>query len=130
MLHFHAVVWIDHAEARIYSFNDEDAQSWTVRPDHPLRHIHHKAGSIGAGHAQADHAWLHEIAEQLKDAGEVLLTGPGTAKAELARHLQEHDPEVAAKVVAVEALDHPSEGQLLAFARQYFRAADRMMPQR
>jgi hypothetical protein len=30
----------------------------------------------------------------------------------------------------VEALDHPTDGELVAHARQYFRAADRMAPQR
>jgi hypothetical protein len=29
----------------------------------------------------------------------------------------------------VETVDHPSDGQLVAFARKYFKAADRMLPQ-
>jgi hypothetical protein len=33
---------------------------------------------------------------------------------------------MSARVVGVETVDHPSDGQLLAHARQYFQAADQM----
>jgi hypothetical protein len=33
-------------------------------------------------------------------------------------------------VTGVETLDHPTDGALLAHARKYFRAADRMRSQR
>jgi hypothetical protein len=33
---------------------------------------------------------------------------------------------VAAKIVGVEALDHPSDGELLAFARKFFAPDDRL----
>ena len=31
------------------------------------------------------------------------------------------------KVIGVETVDHPSDGQLVAFARKYFVAKDRML---
>jgi hypothetical protein len=35
------------------------------------------------------------------------------------------------KIIAgVETVDHPSDGQLVAFARYYFKAEDRMLPQK
>ena len=34
------------------------------------------------------------------------------------------------KIVGVETVDHPSDAQLVAYARQYFKAEDRMLPQR
>ena len=36
------------------------------------------------------------------------------------------DPKLKKKVVGVETIDHPSDGQLVAHARKYFNAADRM----
>ena len=36
------------------------------------------------------------------------------------------DPTLKKKVVGVETIDHPSDGQLVAHARKYFSAADRM----
>jgi hypothetical protein len=46
--HFHAVVWIDHHEARVFHFSSTDVERLVLHPDHPTRHIHHKANSIVA----------------------------------------------------------------------------------
>jgi stalled ribosome rescue protein Dom34 len=129
MPHFHAVVWIDHREARVFHFGAGDVQSLTVRPDDPTRHIHHKANAIGSGHAEADQDFLHAVAEAVKDAKAILIAGPGVAKTELVKHIHRHDPELMAAIAAVETVDHPSDAQLVAHAKAYFEAADRMTPQ-
>jgi hypothetical protein len=46
----------------------------------------------------------------------------------LAAHLAAHAPDLSARVAAVEAADHPSEGELVALARRFFHASDRMHP--
>lgn len=128
MKHFHAAVWIDHSEARVFSFNWEESEEWKIHPHNRHQHVHHKAGSIGSGHSGGDQHYFHSVAEAVKDAGEILICGPGTAKLELMRHLHKHDPQVEKKVVGVETADHPTDGQLLKMAREFFRAADRMLP--
>ena len=45
------------------------------------------------------------------------------------KHIHSHDHEVSNKVVGVETVDHPSDAQLVAFARKYFVAKDRMLSQ-
>jgi hypothetical protein len=47
--HFHAVIWIDHHEARVFHFSPTDVERLVLHPDHPTKHIHHKASSIGSG---------------------------------------------------------------------------------
>ena len=126
--HYHAVIWIDHREARVFHFNVEDVQRLVLHPDHPTRHIHHKANSIGSGHASADHDYLHAVAESVADAGAVLITGPANAKTELVEHIRVHDPQLTKLIVGVETVDHPSDPQLVAHAKKYFMAADRMRP--
>ena len=126
--HYHAVVWIDHREARVFHFNAEDVERLVLHPDHPTRHIHHKANSIGSGHASADHDYLHAVAESVADAGAVLITGPANAKTELVEHIRVHDPRLTKLIVGVETVDHPSDPQLVAHAKKYFMAADRMRP--
>ena len=128
--HFHAVVWIDHHEARVFHFNADDAERAVVHPQHPTRHIHHKAHSIGSGHAAEDQAFFQAVLEAIGSAGAVLIGGPANAKHELFKHIQHHAPQLLPRIAAVETLDHPSDGELLAHARKYFRAADRMAPQR
>ena len=67
------------------------------------------------------------MAESFADAGAVLIAGPGAAKNELVSHIGKHDPKLKKLIVAVETVDHPSDGQLVAHARKYFKAEDRMM---
>jgi hypothetical protein len=129
-VHFHAVIWIDHREARVFHFSPSEVDRLVLHPDNPTRHIHHKANEIGSGHAAEDHAFLHAVAQSVADAGAVLVTGPANAKTELVKHIGEHDPQLAKKIVGVESVDHPSDAELVAHARKYFKAEDRMLPQK
>src|SRR5579871_495764 len=104
--HFHAVIWIDHHEARVFHFGREEVARLVLHPDHPTRHIHHKANSIGSGHAAEDHAFLQAVAQSVADAGEVLITGPANAKLELIKHIHQHDPALVPKIVGIETVDH------------------------
>jgi hypothetical protein len=101
-----------------------------LHPDHPTKHIHHKANSIGSGHAAADHEYLHAAAEAIAAAGAVLITGPADAKTELVKHIHQHDPKLMNIIAGVETVDHPSDAQLVAYARKYFKVTDRMQPQK
>lgn len=129
-MHYHIVVWIDHRAAHIFPFNRNEADHTIVRHHDAAQRIHRKAGPRGSGHVHEDKDYLAEVAEALRPAGEILITGPSLAKTELKTYLDQHEPLIAAKVVGVEALDEMSDNELLAFARKYFSRADRMMPQR
>ena len=74
MAHYHAIVWIDHREARVFHFSAAEADELVNHPDRPTRHLHHKANSIGSGHAPEDHAFLQRVTESIADAGAVLIT--------------------------------------------------------
>src|ERR1700677_1627535 len=115
--HFHTVVWIDQRDAQ------------TVRSTHPDQHLHHKANSGDSGHAPADHEFYKHAAKSVADAGAVLIVGPSSAKHELAKYIKDHDPHLAARISGVETLDHPSDGTIVAFARHFFKADDRMHSQ-
>jgi stalled ribosome rescue protein Dom34 len=119
--HFHAVVWIDHHEARIFHFSASEADVVVVHPQHATRHIHHKANSIGSGHAAEDHDFLQSVADAVTDAGAILVTGPANAKTELINHIERHAPALKARIRGVEALDHPTDGEILALARKFFK---------
>ena len=128
--HYHAVIWIDHREARVFHFSPKDVERLVVHPEHPTKHIHHKANSIGSGHAAADHEYLKAVVESVADAGAVLITGPANAKTELIKHIHQHDPRMMKVIAGVETVDHPSDGALVAYARKYFKTADLMQPQK
>jgi len=101
-----------------------------VRAGDPQEHIHHKANSVGSGHAPTDTDYYRRVAESVADAGAVLITGPSSAKTEFLAYLTQHDPALLKRISGVQALDHPHDGALLALAREYFKADDRMHPQR
>ncbi len=121
-------MWIDHHEARVFHFNPTDVDKLVLHPDNPTKHLHHKAGSIGSGNTTADQEFLHAVAESIADAGAVLITGPSTAKNDLVKHIDHHDPKLMKIIAGVETIDHPSDAQLVAHARHYLTAADRMRP--
>src|SRR5512135_1053297 len=128
--HFHAVVWIDHAETRIFEFGTTGVEQRRIRPTDRPGNIHHKAGTFGSGHAQPDTHYFSAIADALKPIHEVLIVGHGQAKTELAHFIRDHVATLAPRIMGVETLDNPSEGEIVAFARKFFEAKDRMTPQR
>src|ERR1700709_1602246 len=126
--HYHAVIWIDHREARVFPFGPADVETLVLHPDNPTRHIHHKANSIGSGHASTSPDYLRAVAESVADAGAVLITGPANAKTELVEYIRLHDPRLTKAIAGVESVDHPSDAQLVAYARKYLVATDLMQP--
>lgn len=120
----HTALWIDHHQARLFTFEgDELRNEVLVSHRHRAEHAHRHDES---DHAEADPAFLDEITAALGSAGPILVVGPATAKLELLRHLHRRAPTIEARVVGVETVDHPTDGQLVAYARRYFRASDRM----
>jgi stalled ribosome rescue protein Dom34 len=127
--HFHAVVCIDHAEALILEFSEEGVTEHRIRPKDRHGNIHHKAGSIGSGHAHDGKAYLTAVANALQSVQEILIVGHGTAKNEFASFIRDHAPALAPRIMGVETVAQPTKGEILAHARKFFEAKDRMTPQ-
>jgi hypothetical protein len=128
--HYHAVVWIDHHEALVIHFNADAAEERHLHPADPPRHLHVKAGSAAGTHITDEPSFYRDVARELADAREILVTGPSTAKAEFLKHLHKHEPAMIERIVGIETLARVTENQLLAEARHFFVKADRLRPQR
>ena len=126
MSHYHAVVWIDHSEAHVMHVSADDMESSIVRPSKPHHHLHNKRGAVGGGRAPENQHFYHEVVDAMKGAQKILIVGPAGAKLNLIKHIHSHDQQIADKVIGVETVDHPSDAQLVAYARKYFEATDRM----
>ena len=124
----HAVVWIDHQEAHVIQFNAETHENATISTKSKHGHIHQKAGVLTGHHQVSSQAYLHEVVEAVAACHEILIVGPGVAKLELIKHINHHDAKIAHKVVGVETVDHPTDGQLLAYAKKYFLRIDQLLP--
>ena len=129
MSHYHAVVWLDHAQAHVMHISPDDVEKSVVHPSKQHLKLHSKRGTVGAGHTPEDQHYYHAVVEALSGATEVLVVGPAQAKLQLIKHIHAHDPGMSDKIVGVETVDHPSDAQLVAYARKYFVAKDRMLTQ-
>jgi len=87
----------------------------------PTKHLHHKANSIGSGHAAPDQEFMAQVMNAISDAGEILITGPAGAKTEFAKYLREQHSKIGDRIVAVEAVDHPSDREIVAHAKRHFK---------
>ena len=83
MQHFHAVIWIDHLEARVFHLGLSGLNEVVLHPHLPTRHIHHKANSIGSGHIHESGEFLKQVLDTVSNAGEILILGPSGTKVEL-----------------------------------------------
>lgn len=121
----HTVLWLDQHEAKILHF---DGESFDATKIENARHHIRKHPSTTAEHRHPvdEQRYFHEIARALEDAAEVLVVGPSTAKLHFLTHVHRHDHALVERIVGVETVDHPSDGQLVAHARKYFLAADRL----
>jgi stalled ribosome rescue protein Dom34 len=118
--HFHAVIWIDHSQARVFHIGMSGEDEIVLHQQMPMQHLHHKANTIGSGHAASSRKFFEQVVEAVRSAGQILIIGPSTAKTEFVRYLREQDKAVAERVVAIEAADHPSDGEIVAYAKKYF----------
>tara|TARA_R110002110_G_scaffold289_3_gene1149 strand:+ start:863 stop:1255 length:393 start_codon:yes stop_codon:yes gene_type:complete len=128
MTHFHAAVWIDHHQAHIISFGPDETEAENVHA-HSVKHSQHSAGKSRGWRAPEDPVYYEEIAGKLGGFGEILIVGPANAKLSFLKHVQVKHPALAGKIVGIETVDHPSNGELTNYARSYFHKKDRMLPQ-
>ncbi len=128
MQSYHAVVWLDHLQAKIFHFDRDKFESEMVSTSLPHHQIHNKAGTIDGKRAEDDQVYYENVVKILEAAREWLILGPGRARDELARHVRERHPNLGPRILGVEAADHPTDAQIVAYARSYFRSAERMLP--
>jgi stalled ribosome rescue protein Dom34 len=114
-----AVVWLDHTKARVIHFdkNASESESLKTHSNHPHPHQKH-----GDNHVNGDDNTLFykDIAHALMDTQQILVVGPAQEKTAFVTYLTSTIPAIAGKIKAVEVMDHPSDAQLLAYAREHF----------
>lgn len=116
---FHAVVFIDHAQAQVLQFDAEHVQAQKVKA-----HSHHTKQHGSA--VRSEHEFFGHVCDALDGIAEILVTGPKTGMADFRHYAEKHRAETAKRIVGYETVDHPSPNQLVALARQYFLRYDRM----
>ena len=107
-------IWLDRENAHIHKIWSDEASTEALHAHHHSHHTHSK-------NEQRDHdssAFYHQIADKVKDASSLLIMGPGVAKTHFLDYIRKHSPQLATRVVGLEAVDHPTEGQVISHARK------------
>jgi hypothetical protein len=111
-----AVVKIDHRSATVLPLDAAGAVR-TIRPhSHPTAQHH--------SDVRTEHEFLADVCDALDACSQALVAGPHTALADLRHYLEKHRPRTASRLIGFEVVDHPTDPQLLALARQRFTAFD------
>jgi len=117
----HATVWLDHREARIFRLSSPTVDKSTVRPvAHPDRK--HSRGEPGNHHhPDDDHRFFAEVSSALSGYAHILVVGPSNAKLEFMSYAKSTNHALEERIDGVETVDHPSDRQIVAFGRKYFK---------
>lgn len=113
------VVWLDSSEAKVFELHPTEVNEKTLRRKE-IRH-HNGVEKEQNNHKDSE-KFFHTVAEALTGANEVLLVGPGDAKLHFKNHLERHHhTEIGKKIVGTETVDHPTDNQIVALAKKFFK---------
>jgi stalled ribosome rescue protein Dom34 len=121
MSSYHAAVWLDHHEARVFHLSLDGSDEATVHAPHHHVHRHPKGPTAEHNHPDDLHHFFRDLAQALQGAQEILVGGPSTAKTQFMAYVHEHDLALERRIVKVETIDHPTDAQLVAHAREHFK---------
>jgi hypothetical protein len=115
----HAVVRTDHQQAQVLRFDETQVQTQTVRLQ-AYTTAQHKSG------VRSEHEFFGAVCDALDGIAQVLVTGTHTALTDFRHYAEKHRPQLTAHLVGYEVVDHPTDRQLVALAREYFQRQDRL----
>ncbi len=122
----HVAVWLDHREARVFQIQHDTFEKWTFHAPHHLVRRHPDRNVAESNHPDDAKRFFHDVARALDAAEEILVVGPSNAKLQFIAYVHTHYPKLEQRIVGIETVDHPTDPQLAAFARQHFHGTDRL----
>ncbi len=117
---FHAIAFVDHQSAQVFQFSSEQVLEYKI---HTHLHYTQQHGSS----VRSEHEFFSQVCDALDGIDEVLLVGGQTGLADFQHYVDKHRPLTAKHIVDYQAVDHPTDNQLVAMARKYFIKYDRMV---
>ena len=124
------VIHLDHHRTDTFLLEGDAVEHAVLTPHglwgsgENLSHRHDR--DIAGQKAPRDYEYLNRLLQAMEGANAVLLLGHGTGESDMRQlllaHVRRHRPDLLERLVGVEtvAIAHPSEGQLLAVAKEHF----------
>lgn len=121
----HAVIWMDHNEARAVALGDEPGMDRELA--HVRAHDRHTHPKKNAGDRHPpDARFVAEVKDVITGCDAVVLFGPSQARHDLVADLETEKSPLCARIVAVLPLDRVTDAQLAARGREVLRDFERM----
>jgi hypothetical protein len=129
-------LWIDHRKATIVAMTEQGAETSEILSnveeklwrsgDSPVKATYESFQVPAADSRQRArtgelNTYYDKVILHIRDADSILIMGPGAAKHELQKRMEEN--RLATKVVGVETVDNLTEPQIIAKVRQHFAAS-------
>lgn len=119
-------LWIDHRESVIVTITGDVEETKRITSNME-KHIRFSGGAqASSGEDTRDNKfsghlskYYEKVSASIRDAESILIFGPGEAKVELKKQLENEG--LGARVVATETVDKMTEHQIAAKVRQYFK---------
>ncbi len=126
-------LWIDHSKAIVVKITGKDEETEVIASEveKQLRRtgdsilkrtfesrLVHADDSQQKAYSGNLNIYYDEVIEFIRDSESILIFGPGEAKGELKKRLEEKN--LGDKIVGLEAADKMTDGQIEALVREYF----------
>jgi len=118
-------LWIDHRKTVIVSITDKGEETSLIRSDMEKHVRYSGAAQEDSAEDQRDarftghlNKYYAQVIACIRDAESILIFGPGEAKVELQKRLE--NEALSGRVVAIETVDKMTDRQIAARVRQHF----------
>ncbi|MEO8525976.1 MAG: hypothetical protein ABI460_14725 [Caldimonas sp.] len=114
-----AAIHIDHHDAEVLHLDAERVQTERIK-----EHSHYTRQHGSA--VRTEHEFFADVCDAVAGVADVLVVGSHTAQADFRHYIGQHRAAFLKQIVGWKTVDHPTEGQLAALAREYFIEDDGM----
>ncbi len=119
-------IWIDHRNAVIVILDEKGERTKRINSDME-RHVRFSGGAqLDSEEDISDRRFTNhlneyydEVIESIRNANSILIFGPGEAKVELKKRLD--NEKIKNRLVEIETVDKMTDNQIAAKVRQYFQ---------
>jgi stalled ribosome rescue protein Dom34 len=107
------VALISHQSALIIEF--DSATTHAVKKGAHTHDTRQHASAV-----RSEHEFFGSVCDSLDGIAKVIVAGGHTGLADFKHYVTKHRPQTAPHILAYDVVDHPTENQLVAFARKRF----------
>ncbi|MBC7660489.1 MAG: hypothetical protein H7249_12395 [Chitinophagaceae bacterium] len=112
------IIWMDSEKAHVFGLNSTGIEKSNIKKSGMNHHSGDKNDTVVDEHLNH---FYHDVTTKLSDAAEVLIMGPGVSKTHFKTYLDDHAAQLSKNVVGVENSDHPTDNQILATGKEFFK---------